>query len=560
VQASSQSTRLSASLPGQTISATFQHQESGLIVEWTAELRDGSSYVKETYTIKATKPIDLKQIELIDIPAYYFQVTGEVPGSPLVSTTLGVFAGIELPVAQANVVDGTGVVSFKCHLPMKAESTHSFSTVRGVFPEDQLRRGFLYYLERERATPYHQYLHYNGWYDDGLNPTEESLIKTAKAYQKELGDRGVKLDGFVLDDGWDDVDEALWQPSTKKFPNGFSKVVEAVKEIPSSFGIWISPLGGYFGPEKRVEQAKKIGVLPEDATGFDLSYPGYYEWFRNRCSDLMQKDSVNYFKWDKAGDGVSPHFMALLSIANELRTINPKLFLNTTVGTWPSPFWLNHIDCTWRDGTGDVGWTGKGNDREQWMTFRDGSAYSTTVKRGPLYPLSSLMHHGMVLGKNFQAERVTRGEKGDAFNKDLKNDARMYFASGTNLQELYLTADLMDKAAWDQIAECAQWAKKWAPVLADVHWVGGDPNQLQAYGYAAWSRQGATLALRNPDDQPQEIELDLQEVFQPVGEGAKAIALSAAYKDQRVQQLILKQGEKVKLTLQPFEVLVFDTL
>jgi hypothetical protein len=90
--------------------------------------------------------------------------------------------------------------------------------------------------------------------------------------------------------------------------------------------------------------------------------------------------------------------------------------------------------------------------------------------------------------------------------------------------------------------------------------VGGDPNQLQAYGYAAWSRQGATLALRNPDDQPQEIELDLQEVFQPVGEGAKAIALSAAYKDQRVQQLILKQGEKVKLTLQPFEVLVFDTL
>ncbi|XBD73082.1 hypothetical protein ABFY27_09155 [Akkermansia massiliensis] len=51
----------------------------------------------------------------------------------------------------------------------------------------------------------------------------------------------------------------------------------------------------------------------------------------------MKKDKVTYFKWDKAGDGISPHFMALLSIANDLRRENPRLFINTTVGTWPSP-------------------------------------------------------------------------------------------------------------------------------------------------------------------------------------------------------------------------------
>lgn len=81
---------------------------------------------------------------------------------------------------------------------------------------------------------------------------------------------------------------------------------------------------------------------------------------QKRCSDLMKKDKVTYFKWDKAGDGISPHFMALLSIASELRRENPRLFINTTVGTWPSPFWLNHVDSTWRNGTADVGWDREG--------------------------------------------------------------------------------------------------------------------------------------------------------------------------------------------------------
>ncbi|MFR1412466.1 MAG: hypothetical protein ACLSUW_09345 [Akkermansia sp.] len=118
----------------------------------------------------------------------------------------------------------------------------------GVWPENQLRRGFLYYLERERAAPYHQFLHYNGWYDDGLDPTEKTLVKTAGEYGKELGARHVKLDGFVLDDGWDDVNEDLWQPSTKKFPHGFGPV-KAVGRIPPAWHLDFSA-GRVFRPGK----------------------------------------------------------------------------------------------------------------------------------------------------------------------------------------------------------------------------------------------------------------------------------------------------------------------
>ena len=168
---------------------------------------------------------------------------------------------------------------------------------------------------------------------------------------------------------------------------------------------------------------------------------------------------MNAFKWDKAGEGVSPHFMALLEVAQHLHRENPDLFINVTVGTWPSPFWLNHVDATWRDGSADVGWTGKGRnpenqfDREKWLTFRDGYCHRLFVQRSPLYPLNSVMHHGIVHGREFQG-----GSMGKSNPPDLKNEARSYFASGAMLQELYLTPAMLTPEAWDDIAQAARWA------------------------------------------------------------------------------------------------------
>ena len=39
------------------------------------------------------------------------------------------------------------------------------SSAAGAVPAGQLRRGFLYYIERGRAHPYQPFLHYNSWYD-----------------------------------------------------------------------------------------------------------------------------------------------------------------------------------------------------------------------------------------------------------------------------------------------------------------------------------------------------------------------------------------------------------
>jgi len=547
------SSRAADAIAGKALVAKLKHAGSGLSAEWRAELRDNSGYVRQVLQINAGQPIELSGLELLNLQLQNPQQGGSVAGSPIIDMDAGVFCGVELPVTVARIDNKNARVGFGCVLPMKEGVSHEFASVIGTFPKNQMRRAFLHYLERERAMPYTQFLHYNSWYQTGLNPRQDNLVPVAKAYQKELVQkRGVKLDSFVIDDGWDNPQLGLWQPDPKKFPGGFAETTKVIRDVPSNFGIWISPLGGYFQTDKRNEWAHKMNLFPANAS-FDLSWPGYYNWFRDRCSELITKDGVNYFKWDKAGEGVSPHFMALLSVARDLRKVDPKLFINTTVGTWPSPFWLNHVDCTWRDGSADVGWTGKGDNRESWINYRDGWCKKLIVDRAPLYPLNSIMHHGLVLGTDFQAKKVSEA------GNDLKNDARMFFASGANLQELYLSPDMMNDAAWDQVAAGAKWAQKHKQTLVDVHWAGGDPLKNEVYGYAAWSPKSATLGLRNPDDKPKSVTIEPTATFEPVSDKPLNFEMQAAYPDQRVKSIKMEAGKPTTIELQPFEVLVFET-
>ena len=121
---------------------------------------------------------------------------------------------------------------------------------------------------------------------------------------------------------------------------------------------------------------------------------------------------------------------------------------------------------------------------------------------------------------------------------------------------------MMTATAWDHVAAAAKWAHAHADVLRDAHWVGGDPLKLEPYGYAAWNPRQATLMLRNPDDQPRTIELDADEVFdlpRATRTATSAFDLRSPYADQRLRELKLAAGTKVSVTLQPLEVLVFDT-
>ena len=86
----------------------------------------------------------------------------------------------------------------------------------------------------------------------------------------------------------------------------------------------------------------------------------------------------------------------IISIENDVRKKRGDIFYNTTVGTWASPFWFHVSNAVWRQ-EGDFGKTGVGDDREQWITYRDRLVYQNFVDRSPICPINTLMTHGIIL-------------------------------------------------------------------------------------------------------------------------------------------------------------------
>lgn len=158
--------RLSERTPGKAITVGLEDQEGKLNIHWRAILRDGSNYLRQEITLTATtSDAAISEVRIIDWRLPSAEVVGTVKGSPIVADDI--FAGIEHPLSSCSVALQRAQCKIERELPLRVGKTVSYSTVIGVAPPGQLRRAFLYYLERERAHPYRTFLHYNSWYDLG---------------------------------------------------------------------------------------------------------------------------------------------------------------------------------------------------------------------------------------------------------------------------------------------------------------------------------------------------------------------------------------------------------
>ncbi len=551
--------RWSERIGGKQIRLTLESSSPRFTVAWSGILRDGSNYLRQEVTIHAQEQdVPITEVRLVAWRMAGVRVVGSVAGSPVVAG--GVFAGFEHPLSKCVVADGIASCSLRRELPVRAGHEVAFSSVIGVTPPNQLRRGFLNYVERERAHPYRTFLHYNSWYDLGFGGKfdQAGVLDRVNAFGTQLHEkRGVTLDSFLMDDGWDDP-TTLWHFHSG-FPQGLTPIAEAEAKYGAAPGIWMSPWGGY---EEAREQRLKYGRaqgFEANAHGFALSGPKYYERFHEVCMEMMSKYGVNQFKFDGTGNvnSVIPgsefdsDFAAAIRLIQDLRAAKPDVYVNLTTGTYPSPFWLQYADSIWRGGE-DHSFAGVGTWRQKWITYRDGDVYAHVVSAGPLYPLNSLMLHGLIYG------RYAKNLMTDPGN-DFADEVHDYFGTGTQLQEMYITPSLLSKENWDTLAEGAKWSRENANVLRDTHWVGGDPAKLQVYGWASWSPEKAILVLRNPNDKAQELAVDVGKAFDiPEGEAGQFEARIPWAKDRAKPALRLKAGEAHTFALAPFEVLTLE--
>ncbi len=551
--------RVAEHFSGQAILARLQDKARTISVAWRAVLRDGSNYVRQEITVSALNDdLPIAEVRLFDGSLPGASVVGSVKGSPVTAGDL--FLGFEDPLAQCQAGE-TVICGMKRELPLRKGQTVDYSLVIGVSPPGQMRRGFLNYIERERAHPYRTFLHYNTWYDIGFGKPYDAaaVLDVIGAFGRELvRKRGVKLDSFLLDDGWDNP-QSTWQVNSG-FPGGIAAVNRAAHEYGGAIGVWLSPWGGYEeAKQQRLDFGRKNGFETNEG-GFALSGPKYYARFREVSLDFILKDGVNQFKIDGTGnvDSVFPgssfdsDFAAAISLIRDWRAKKPNLYVNLTTGTYPSPFWLRYADSIWRGGE-DHSFAGVGSWREKWITYRDVQTYQNIVQAGPLFPLNSLMLHGLIYAR--QAEHLDSDP-----GNDFTNEVHDYFGTGTQLQEMYISHALLAKNDWDVLAEAANWSRRNAGVLRDTHWIGGDPGKLEVYGWAAWSREKAILTLRNPSDQRQTIAIDVGRAFElPPGVPRRFVASSPWKQDRGAPPVSLSAGKEHVFMLEPFEVLTLET-
>jgi len=470
------------------------------------------------------------------------------------------YLGVENPQTDITCENGYATCVLKRNYAIKPGEAWSVKWVYGTYSEEsQLRREFQAYLDNERAHPYRVFPHYNSWYDlcidckddpDELKRlTEEKMYTSITNFRHHLSiEHKVWMKSYLADDGWDRW-ESLWDFHAG-FANGFTNLYNTVKvDEGSSISCWMSPCGGYGSSfQKRLKYAKEHGYVPWSAQVLKLSMPGYYSAFRDRAISMITDYDMNLFKFDRMGSGgdctgagpeYAPDIAAVVRLTGEMRAKKQDVFINCTVGTWASPFWVMYADSIWR-GEGDYGgqgdkWTIGTTVRQRWITYRDNVIYNRFANPNPLFPLNSLMNHGIIVANKGSDGTSAAWSKVDTDEmlQDFCDEMWMSMACGTDLQEYYISPTLMHDRWWAALATGIKWLEANQETLRDVHWVGGDPfneaygertsgKQGAIYGYASWKGSSAQelksskgiLILRNSHDQPLTFTSNFATIFE----------------------------------------------
>ncbi len=524
---------------GKALEARFTYEELSIV--WRAVLRNGSHYLRTEMDIQAAKDLPMKGIVAMNYlvaknSAYTApEVVGNTRGAILASNHI--FAGLETPMGLNSCKDEGNATHieglWRRNTTLKAGKTWNISSVVGLVAPKQLRRSFLAYSERERAVAWRPYPVYISWYELNIdrnnaqapsykgNMTVEQCADVVSHWKTHFYDKyQMAPKAFVWDDGWDQYGTWTFNPN---FPNGFDEPANEAKKMGTGIGAWLGPVGGYgqSGEYRRAYWRSKGGM--------QLSNEDYYNFFIRCCTNMIDRYDFRFFKFDgisAQASAIGPdegtrgeeNAEAIISIERAVRQKRPDIFLNTTVGTWASPFWFHFTDAVWRQ-EGDYGEAGdQGTDRERWITYRDRLVYQNFIQRSPVCPINTLMTHGFILSR---WGAVSKNMDYDGIVREM----RCAFACGSGMVELYNDYKLMDEikdnqgnagALWKDLAECIKWQQEQADVLPDAHWVGGNPwdgKKANVYGWAAWNGKKSVLTLRNPSTSAQTITTTLREAL-----------------------------------------------
>ena len=490
----------------------------------------------------------------------------------------GAFFGLEYPTATNTLSHEPNRTVLRCAQSLgERVGPHWVSgewTVEGLSPEPGIKQWFMRYVNTIRVAPLRPYLLYNSWYDlrapelvkdPDRVMNERNVLHSIEAFRQNLTEqRGVSLDAFVLDDGWD-VYKSDWQLSKKQFPHGFTPITKRLASMGTSLGIWFGPIGGYSHRNWRVDWMQAHGY--ETVNGqLCIAGTNYHRLFKKRVTEFVKNDGMGYYKWDGIqfscsepdhGHQVGVYsrrdiMQSVIDLSNALRKENPNIFLNTTSGTWLSPWWVKYSNTIWMQGS-DYGYSDVPSisHRDAAITFRDYVLYDDLRAKDLWFPLSNLMTHGIIKGR--LQSLGTRAEPLDKFT----NNALLYFARGVSMWELYISPDLLTDPQWDALARSIKWAKHHFDLLQHTELIGGDPGAGEPYGYAHFQGNHGIVIVRNPVMNPQSIQLQFTHAL-GLDTAATNLVLERVYPSRWIAPALYGTGDAVSIPLRGYETATYE--
>ncbi len=404
------------------------------------------------------------------------------------------------------------------------------------------------------------------------------MIEYAKKLKAETG---FTFDAWTYDAGFDMYRaDGLFVP---REDNIWDKTNEALKAINTPLGFWCSFSPIYDTPTHA--WGKTQGYELQHESSYCLAGPIYFSAIKKRLEDIVRKyriGSINYdgMYWGQGfgcnqpghghlvGTGSEAGVYSLervaenqLDIFHSLRAINPDILLDLFVcQEWASPWWLREVDGI-HTVPGDTAAAGIASPwlRDELITVRDIQVFYEHERRNRQFPLWAEDLYGSQVRKDHLIDGVV--VTGESTTMRWEDEYVMALSGRGAITGNVICSDLeiLDKtqSGLKFLGNAANWTKANESIYRDFHLIGGDPGQLQAYGYSHCDGNGrAIVALRNPYITAQTFPLIIDESLGLKATGEK-YCVNIVYPYQKTFTPV-NFGEKVDILLQDYTVMMLE--
>ena len=287
---------------------------------------------------------------------------------------------------------------------------------------------------------------------------------------------------------------------------------------------------------------------------FDIDYWKFDGFCLTPCKDANHNHPVG---GEQDMYMITDMWQSWIEVFQKIRTLRKKfgkgLWINMTCYVNPSPWWLQYVNSIWLQNSGDIGFAEniQGQSKlDSEITYRDARYFNLLNTRAVQMPLKHIYNHEPIYGNHAKVQYTD-----EEFEKYIYFDV----ARGQALNELHLSYTMMNKSKWRTLAKAIEWQKNNYNVLQNAMFIGGNPEENNVYGYFSWNENGdGIIALRNPTDEKAPLTLTLNKLM-GCPKDLKDVKRYNVYNLSNKESYdSYSYGDKIDLTLQPFEVKIFQ--